>query len=163
MKRVLIAGTTGCLGCYMCAEYQRRGWYVIALVPKTTKATSIAADQLVEAQAADPATLDGVMTGVDLVVSCFGIKQQADGLEYWNVDYQSNLNLLREAQRAGVDKFAHVHGLGARDIAQVPCALALDMVGECQGIRHLKDHFENSLAETPTASVHQLIPERKKS
>ncbi len=30
MKRVFVSGATGYLGRYVCAEYQRRGWYVIA-------------------------------------------------------------------------------------------------------------------------------------
>ena len=80
MKRVFIAGATGYLGRYLCAEYQRRGWYVIALVRKTTLAAPISADQLIEAQATEPATLNGIMAGVDLVVSCLGITRQVDGL-----------------------------------------------------------------------------------
>ena len=297
MKRVFIAGATGYLGRYLCAEYQSRGWYVIALVRKTTHAAPIAADQLIEAQATEPATLQGSMAGVDLVVSCLGITRQADGLDYWDVDYQANLNLLREAERAGVERFAFTHVMRAADMAQVPMvaakstfvadlqnseiaatviaptgyfsdmddvlkmaqagwvwlfgdgskkinpihgadlavataeaveadvgwlevggpdvftqkelaelafaslgttpritfwpdilrrvalwllpyvtlrrvrgparfflsALALDMVGDRHGTQHLKDHFENSLAATATASVHQFTTERKKS
>ncbi|SEV87949.1 Uncharacterized conserved protein YbjT, contains NAD(P)-binding and DUF2867 domains [Cognatiyoonia koreensis] len=124
MKRVLIAGATGYLGRYLCAEYQRRGWYVIALVRKAVNAAPIAADQLVEAQATAPATLKGVMAGVDLVVSCIGITRQADGLDYWDVDYQANLNLLREAEGAGVERFAFIHVLRASDMAQVPMVAA---------------------------------------
>ncbi len=120
MKRVFIAGATGYLGRYLCAEYQSRGWYVIALVRKTTHAAPIAADQLIEAQATEPAALHGSMTGVDVVVSCLGITRQADGLRYWDVDYQANLNLLREAERAGVERFAFVHVLRAADMAQLP-------------------------------------------
>lgn len=124
MKRVFIAGATGYLGRHLCAEYQQRGWYVIALVRKTTQAAPIAADQLVEAQATDPLTLKGVMAGADLVVSCLGITRQADGLGYWDVDYQANLNLLREAERAGVGRFGYIHVLGASDMAQVPLVAA---------------------------------------
>lgn len=124
MRRVFIAGATGYLGRHLCAEYQQRGWYVIALVRKTSQATPIAADQLVEAQATDSKTLKGAMAGVDLVVSCLGITRQTDGLGYWDVDYQANLNLLREAERAGVGRFGYVHVLGARDMAQVPLVAA---------------------------------------
>ncbi len=124
MKRVFIAGATGYLGRHLCAEYQQRGWYVIALVRKTTQAAPIAADQLVEAQATDPLTLKGVMAGADLVVSCLGITRQTDGLGYWDVDYKANLNLLREAERAGVARFGYIHVLGARDMARVPMVAA---------------------------------------
>jgi len=124
MKRVLIAGATGYLGRYLCAEYQRRGWYVIALVRKTTHAAPIASDQLIEAQATQPVTLKGTMAGVDLVVSCLGITRQADGLGYWDVDHQANLNLLRAAEQADVKRFAFVHVLRAADMAQVPMVAA---------------------------------------
>lgn len=124
MKRVFIAGATGYLGRHLCAEYQRRGWYVIALVRKASQAAPIAADQLVEAQATRPETLKGIMGGVDLVVSCLGITRQADGLGYWDVDYQANLNLLREAERADVGRFAYVHVLRAKDMSHVPMVAA---------------------------------------
>jgi uncharacterized protein YbjT (DUF2867 family) len=124
MKRVFIAGATGYLGRHLCAEYQQRGWYVIALVRKTAQAAPIAADQLVEAQATDPLSLKGVMAGADLIVSCLGITRQTDGLGYWDVDYQANLNLLREAESAGVGRFSYIHVLGASDMAQVPMVAA---------------------------------------
>lgn len=124
MKRVFIAGATGYLGRHLCAEYQRHGWYVIALVRKSTQALAIAADQLVEAQATDPASLSGVMAGTDLVVSSLGITRQTDGLGYWDVDYKANLNLLREAEDAGVARFAYIHVLRAGDMAQVPMVAA---------------------------------------
>ncbi len=297
MKRVFIAGATGYLGRYLCAEFQQRGWYVIALVRNSVLAKPIAADQLIEAQATDAGSIRGVMAGTDLVVSSLGITRQTDGMGYWDVDYQANLNLLREAERAGVGRFAYIHVLRAAEMAHVPMvaaksafveelqrsaitstiiapsgyfsdmsdflamarsgrvwlfgdgskrinpihgadlaaatvdaiedgvpwldvggpdifdqkelaglafaslgkaprvtflpdilrritlrilplvtprrisgparfflnALALDMVGDQHGTRHLRDHFENSLATTRTASIHKLPTERQKS
>lgn len=124
MRRVFIAGATGYLGRHLCTEYQQRGWYVIALVRKATQAAPIAADQLVEAQATDPLTLKGVMAEADLVISCLGITRQADGMGYWDVDYKANLNLLREAERAGVTRFGYIHVLGSSDMMQVPMVAA---------------------------------------
>ena len=136
MKRVFIAGATGYLGRYLCAEFQRRGWYVIALVRKTTQAAPIAADQLIEAQATQPATLNGIMAGVDLVVSCLGITRQVDGLGYWDVDYQANLNLLHEAEQTGVARFAFVHVLNAARMKRVPMVAAKSaFVAELQRAR----------------------------
>ena len=136
MKRVFIAGATGYLGRYLCAEFQRRGWYVIALVRKTTQAAPIAADQLIEAQATQPATLKGIMAGVDLVVSCLGITRQVDGLGYWDVDYQANLNLLHEAEQTGVARFAFVHVLNAARMKRVPMVAAKSaFVAELQRAR----------------------------
>jgi uncharacterized protein YbjT (DUF2867 family) len=124
MKSVFIAGATGYLGRHLCAEYARRGWYVTALVRDAGRAGDLAADSLVEAQATEPETLRGAMQGADLVVSALGITRQSDGLSYRDVDYQANLNLLTEAKRAGVQRFAYVHVLHADRMLSVPLVAA---------------------------------------
>ncbi len=120
---VLIAGATGYLGRFLCAEYARRGHHVTALVRDTTRTEGLA-DVLVEAEATRPETLGGIMDGVDLVVSALGITRQADGLGYHEVDYQANLNLLHEAEAAGVGRFAYVHVLRAEAMEGVPLVAA---------------------------------------
>lgn len=124
MKRVLIAGATGYLGRYLCAEYQARGWHVTALVRKASSAVTLAADRSVQAEVTWPETLHGTMEGIDLVVSAVGITRQADGLGYWDVDYQANVNLLEEALRSGVGRFAFVHVLNADRMEHVPLVAA---------------------------------------
>ncbi|QQA41955.1 SDR family oxidoreductase [Pelagovum pacificum] len=116
---VLVAGATGYLGRFLCAEYARRGHHVTALVRDTARGEGLA-DVLVEAEATRPETLRGIMDGVDLVVSSLGITRQTDGLGYREVDYQANLNLLREAEAAGVGRFAYVHVLNASAMSGVP-------------------------------------------
>lgn len=124
MKTVFIAGATGYLGRSLCSEYRQRGWRVVALVRDAARAQDLAADTLIEAEATKPATIKGVMEDADLLVSALGITRQADGLGYWDVDYQANLNLLIEAQRAGVKRFAFVHVLNAGKMPQVPLVAA---------------------------------------
>jgi len=116
---VLIAGATGYLGRYLCAEYARRGRHVTALVRNPARAEGLA-DLVIKAEATQPETLGGVMDGIDLVVSSLGITRQADGLGYEDVDYKANLNLLREAEVAGVKRFAYVHVLHAEAMTGVP-------------------------------------------
>jgi uncharacterized protein YbjT (DUF2867 family) len=120
MHTVFIAGATGYLGRFLCAEYSRRGFYVTALVRDRARACDLAADTLVEAEVTRPETLSGILRGADLVVSALGITRQADGLTYRDVDYRGNLNLLREAERAGVGRFAYVHVLNADAMRHVP-------------------------------------------
>lgn len=124
MKHVMIAGATGYLGRFLCAEYQRRGWQVSALVRSANADASLPADAVVEAEATQPETLKGVMQGIDLVVSALGITRQTDGLSYWDVDYQANLNLLHEAVASDVKHFAYVHVLNADRMADVPLVAA---------------------------------------
>lgn len=124
MKRVLIAGATGYLGRHLCAEYQSRGWHVTALVRRTTGGADLAADTIIEAEATWPETLHGTMANIDLVVSALGITRQADGVGYWDVDYQANVNLLEESLRSNVVHFAFVHVLHADRMDHVPLVAA---------------------------------------
>lgn len=124
MKSVFIAGATGYLGRFLCAAYQARGYYVTALVRDRERAGALQADRLVEAEATCSDSLCNVMDGVDLVVSALGITRQADGASYRDVDLNANLNLLREAERAGVGRFAYVHVLGAHAMRHVPLVSA---------------------------------------
>lgn len=124
MPIVFIAGATGYLGRFLCTEYKRLGWTVYALVRNKAKAGDLDANRLTEAQAIQPETLIGAMDGAELVVSALGITRQADGLGYWDVDYQGNANLLAEAQAAGVKHFAYIHVLNADQMPDVPLVAA---------------------------------------
>lgn len=124
MQTVFIAGATGYLGRYLCAEYQQRGWHVTALVRNAKRAGELSADTLVEAQATRPEELEGIMDGADLVVSALGITRQADGLSYRDVDFQANLNLLRAAEQSQVARFAYIHMINAERMRHVPLVAA---------------------------------------
>ena len=135
-KTVLIAGATGYLGRFLVSEYARRGWRVRALVRREADLPA----ELIHAEATRPETLEGCMEGVDLVISALGITRQADGLTYRDVDYQANLNLLEEALRAGVGRFAYIHVLNADRMADVPLVAA-------------KSAFVDRLQASPVAST----------
>lgn len=124
MRTVFIAGATGYLGGHLCTAYRGRGWRVHALVRDRLRAETLDADRLIEAHATMPATLAGTMADVDLVVSALGITRQKDRLDYRDVDYRANLNLLQEAQRAKVPHFGYVHVLNAEAMAHVPLVAA---------------------------------------
>lgn len=119
-KTVLIAGATGYLGRYLVEEYARRGWRVKALVRRDADLPA----EMIHAEATRPETLQGTMTGVDLVISALGITRQRDGLTYRDVDYQANANLLAEALHARVPRFAYIHVLNADRMADVPLVAA---------------------------------------
>ncbi len=124
MQTVFVAGATGYLGRHLCAEFSRRGYYVTALVRDRARAGDLMADTMIEAEATRPETLTGAMEGADLVISALGITRQADGLSYRDVDFGANLNLLHEAARAGVARFAYVHVLNAQAMRHVPLVAA---------------------------------------
>lgn len=75
--------------------------------------------QIVQAQVTDAQQLQGICDGVEVVISCLGITRQRDGLGYADVDYGANLNLLLEAERAGVKKFIYVSAFNAAQFPKV--------------------------------------------
>ena len=112
IKTAFVAGATGYLGRRIVSQLAARGYDVKALVRGGSDPSGFPDGvQQVQAEATDPKSLTGIMEGVDLVISDLGLTRQPDGLSYMDVDYQANLNLLREAVNAGVDQFAYVHVL----------------------------------------------------
>ncbi|MCW8348624.1 SDR family oxidoreductase [Vibrio sp. ZSDZ65] len=112
---VLIAGATGYLGQHIVNEVAARGMTLKALVRSPKKLCQqklsqqhILPEQIIQAEVTEPETLHGICINTDVVISVIGITRQTDKLSYDEVDYQGNLNLLREAKAAGVKKFIYV-------------------------------------------------------
>ena len=110
MKKILLAGSTGYLGIYVAKELQQRSCFfkAIARNPKKLEQNNINADQIIVAELTDPDSIKGCCNGIDIVISTVGITKQKDGLTYKDVDYQANMNLLKEAQKCGVKKIIYV-------------------------------------------------------
>lgn len=121
LPRILIAGSTGYLGSHIVELLMSEQVEFKALARNKTKllAMGLQESQIVEAQVTHPDEIKGVCEGVDVVISCLGITRQQDGLGYLDVDYQANLNLLEEAERAGVGKFIYISAFNAQEHPQV--------------------------------------------
>lgn len=120
-QRILIVGSTGYLGLNLIEQLlrQNRNFKAVARNKLKLLAKGVADDQIVEAQVTDPLTLRGACDEVDVVISCLGITRQRDGLTYESVDYQANLNVLEEAERAGVSKFVYISAFNAQHYPDV--------------------------------------------
>lgn len=108
--RVLLAGATGYLGGHIAQELKAQLIPTVLIGRNPQKLIGIAGDeaeakvvQLTEAE-----SVRGCCEGVDVVISTVGITRQKDGLTYREVDFQANLNLLQEAEHAGVKSFIYV-------------------------------------------------------
>lgn len=113
-KRLLLAGATGYLGRHIAAELIRQEYPLKIIVRNKSKITyDTTSLEIIQAEVTKPETLIGTMKDVDAVISTVGITRQKDGLTYMDVDYQANLNLLREAEKAGVKKFIYVSAFNA--------------------------------------------------
>jgi uncharacterized protein YbjT (DUF2867 family) len=115
-RKVVVAGATGYLGSCIVSELKQGGYAFAALARNKSKLqkAGLTGEEIIIAEATDPTTLKGKLEGIDTLISCVGITRQKDGLTYMDVDYQSNLNLLLEAKRAGIRKFIYVSVLNGQ-------------------------------------------------
>ncbi|MEO9894279.1 SDR family oxidoreductase [Aurantibacter sp.] len=107
---VLLAGATGYLGGYIAKELETRQISTKILVRNIEKAAKLTSEntQIIKAEVTNSETLKGHFKGVDTVISTVGITRQKEGLTYMDVDFQANINLLKEAVKSGVRKFVYV-------------------------------------------------------
>ena len=126
MKKVLLAGATGYLGRYIAKELQERG-YRIRSIARNTAALheeGFLPHQLIQAELTRPDTIRNCCRHIDVVVSTVGITRQKDNLTYMAVDYQANMNLLREARASGVKKFIYVSVLNGEKLRHLKMCAA---------------------------------------
>ena len=119
MRKILLAGATGQLGRATAAKLRAAGYEVRALARGPVEGGVIG-------DLTRPETLAGVCQDVDAVLSCAGasmnINTFGDRRSFYEVDYQGNVNLLREAARAGVRKFVYVSLAGGESLRRTEYA-----------------------------------------
>lgn len=109
MKRIAIFGASGYLGTYLVELARKFGFEPISFV-RVNSHISSALQKNSEIRLVDirnPGTLVGQLDDCDYVISTVGITRQKDGLSYEDIDYQANMNILCEAQSAGISKFMY--------------------------------------------------------
>ncbi len=118
MKRVLVAGATGYLGRHITSELIKRPYPVLALArnPEKLRLDNAESAGVLQAELTRPDSIAGCCEDIDVVISTVGITRQKDGLTYMDVDYQANLNLLREAQKSDVKKFIYISVLNGEEL-----------------------------------------------
>lgn len=132
LQKILLAGGTGYLGGYILKQLVEQK-YDTRVIVRRHKSVNISAPNLevINAEATRPETLKGVFDKVDVVISTLGITRQKDGLTYMDVDYQGNLNLLKEAETAGVKKFIYVSVLNGEKLRNLKICEAKEKFADC--------------------------------
>ncbi|MGB5455917.1 MAG: SDR family oxidoreductase [Gammaproteobacteria bacterium] len=132
MKRILLAGSTGYLGSYIAKELHKRPFFfrAIARSPDKLEKNGIKAAEILKAELTDPDSVKECCKDIDVVISTVGITRQKDGLTYMDVDYQANMNLLKEAKKSGVKKFIYVSVLNGEKLRNLKICDAKEMFVE---------------------------------
>jgi uncharacterized protein YbjT (DUF2867 family) len=123
MRKILLAGATGYLGSHILKKLiaENRQATIIARHPDRL---SLPDDSrhLIDVLTADltrPQSIINCCDGIDTVISTVGITKPKDRSTYMEVDYQANLNLLREAQKSGVRKFIYISIFKGEQLQQI--------------------------------------------
>jgi uncharacterized protein YbjT (DUF2867 family) len=118
MQNILLAGSTGYLGIYIARELQKKGYDFKAIARNSEKLmqNDINANEVIAAEVTQPDSIKGCCEGIDTVISTLGITRQKDSLTYMDVDYQANMNLLKDARTSGVKKFIYVSVLNGESL-----------------------------------------------
>jgi uncharacterized protein YbjT (DUF2867 family) len=119
--KVVVAGATGYLGGHVVRALHAAGYAVRALARSEARLAPVhaACDEVFVGEATRAETLDGLMDGgVRVVFSSIGKHDFARRPTPREVDRDANMNLVRAAERAGVEHFVFVsvlHGERLRD------------------------------------------------
>lgn len=118
---VVVAGATGYCGRYITAALHDRGYRVRVLVrsrkraelPGSYGAPSLCGlvDDWVLTTTQDLGTQPGLLDDADHVVSALGVTRQK--VDPWEVDFQANLRLLRNAERSSAASFTYINVMHA--------------------------------------------------
>ena len=100
----------------------------------------------------DPASLKGLCEGADMLISTVGLTKTSATLDNYQIDYQGNVNLLREAQAAGVKKFIYISVLKADKAPKVPMLHAKYLMEE-----ELKKSGLSYIIYRPTGYFYDIV------
>ncbi len=126
MKRILLAGASGHLGRHVIHELKQGGYAVRAITRDRNRLLDTEADEIHETDLFDTHKMGWIADQCDAVISCAGASMAMNSLRdrrsFNAIDWQGNLRLLEEAQRANVGKFVYVSLAGGEQMRQVEYA-----------------------------------------
>ena len=126
MKRILLAGASGQLGRHVIHELKQSGYAVRAITRDRNRLLDTEADEIHETDLFDTHKMGWIADQCDAVISCAGASMAMNSLRdrrsFNAIDWQGNLRLLEEAQRANVGKFVYVSLAGGEQMRQVEYA-----------------------------------------
>ena len=99
-----------------------------------------------------PETLKGLCNGADVVVTTVGLTKTSATVTNYEIDYQGNLNLLKEAKAAGVKNFAYISVIKADKAPKVPMLHAKYLFEE-----ELKKSGLNWVIFRPTGYFYDIV------
>ena len=119
--KIVLAGAFGNLGSDILKALVREGHEVVAADLRTRELEGLEGRFTPKTiDVTKPDTLKGLCDGADIVISTVGLTGTSASITNYDIDYQGNVNLLREAQRASVKGFTYISVIKADSDPKVP-------------------------------------------
>lgn len=128
--KIVLAGAYGNLGCDILRSLLKAGHEVVAADMMEKDLGLEGKLSFRQIDVTKPDTLKGLCDGADMVITTVGLTKTSATVTNYEIDYQGNVNLLREAQAAGVKKFIYISVLKADKAPKVPMLHAKYLVEE---------------------------------
>ena len=107
--KIVLAGAFGHLGTDILKALIEAGHEVVAADIKEGDVAEIKGKHtFAPIDATKPETLTGLCDGADAVITTMGLTGASTRFTAYDIDYQGNLNLLHEAQKANAPKFVYI-------------------------------------------------------
>lgn len=111
--KIVLAGAYGHLGSDIFRSLLKAGHTVVAADAMERDLGLTGEYSFHKIDVTNPETLKGLCDGADMVITTVGLTKASPAVTNYDIDYHGNLNLLHEAQRAGVKKFIYISVLKA--------------------------------------------------
>ena len=118
--KVVLAGAYGNLGADVFRSLIKDGHEVVALDMAQRDIGITTGFKYIKVDVTDPKTLKGVCDGADAVITTVGLTKGSTEVTNYDIDFQGNFNLLKEARRAKVKHFVYISVLKADMAPRVP-------------------------------------------
>lgn len=114
--RVLLAGAFGNLGFEILKVLVESGHEVIAADLKERENNGLEGKYTFrKIDATNPDTLKGLCDGIEVVITTMGLTTASTKFTSYDIDYQGNLNLYKEAAAAGVKTFNYISVIACKE------------------------------------------------
>lgn len=134
--KIVLAGAFGNLGSDILKALVREGHEVVAADLRTRELPGLEGKFTPKTiDVTKPDTMKGLCDGADIVISTVGLTGSSATITNYDIDYQGNVNLLREARRANVKGFTYISVIKAGSDPKVP-------------VLHTKAMFEEELKKS---------------
>jgi uncharacterized protein YbjT (DUF2867 family) len=120
--KVVLGGAFGHLGSDVLKQLVKQGHDVVALDLKDRplEVKGKGSYKFYSVDLTNPETIKGLCDGADVVITTVGLVSKSTKFTPYDIDYQGNLNLLREAEKAGVKNFAYISVIKVDEAPEVP-------------------------------------------